>query len=78
MGMSLPLFLKSFNSLQHFLPIGTNETRQAICDYLEQNDIETSVILEMDRPNYIAQMRKLMITRKERLRHRRLYFEKRW
>jgi hypothetical protein len=51
-----------FDSLQHFLPIGTNETRQAICDYLEQNrqiidGIETSVILRMDRPNYIAQMR---------------------
>lgn len=52
-----------FNSLQHFLPIGSDQVRQTICNYLEQNrpiidGMETSLVLRMDRANYIPQMRR--------------------
>jgi len=51
-----------FNSLQHFLPPDSNQTRQAICDYLEANQpiidgISTRVILNLENPNYIPLMR---------------------
>lgn len=52
-----------FNSIQSFLPLGPQEIRNQICDYLAENrpiidGMETRVILAMDRPNYVARMRR--------------------
>jgi hypothetical protein len=51
-----------FNSMSHFLPHSSNEIRQQICNYLEENkpimeSLETKQILAMENPNYIASMR---------------------
>jgi hypothetical protein len=52
-----------FDSLSYFLRYNSNEIRQKICDYLEQNKpivdgLETNFILSLDGPNYIKNMRK--------------------
>jgi hypothetical protein len=52
-----------FNSLQQFVPENSNQIRRVICDYLEQNrpiidGLDTQFILRMDRPDYVAQMRR--------------------
>jgi uncharacterized protein YpbB len=51
-----------FNSMSYFLPYSSNEIRQQICNYLEENkpimeSMETKQILAMEKPNYIASMR---------------------
>ena len=55
-----------FNSLHYFIHINSNDIRQKICDYLEQNlpiidGIETSQVLELENnstaSNYINSMR---------------------
>jgi hypothetical protein len=52
-----------FNSLQHFVEESSGKIRGMICDYLAENrpimeGLDTDFILSMDRPNYIAQMRR--------------------
>ena len=55
-----------FNSLHYFIHINSNDIRQKICDYLEQNlpiidGIETSQVLELENnstaSDYINSMR---------------------
>ena len=51
-----------FNSLSHFIPESSNEIRQSICNYLEENKpiidgLDTKQILDMENPNYISNMR---------------------
>ena len=52
-----------FNSLSYFLNYSSNEIRQFICDYLEQNKplidgLNTDFILSLDDSNYIRKMRR--------------------
>jgi hypothetical protein len=53
-----------FNSLSRFLNLSSNEIRNEICNYLEENKpiidgLDTKFILELDGgPNYIQNMRK--------------------
>ena len=51
-----------FNSLQYFIKENSYDIRQKICDYLEENKtiiegIDTKMILEMETPHYIQNMR---------------------
>ena len=51
-----------FNSLSHFIPESSNEIRQSICNYLEENKpiidgLDTKQILDMENPNYVSNMR---------------------
>ena len=52
-----------FNSLSYFLNYSSNQIRQIICDYLQQNrplidGLSTDFILSLDDSNYINNMRK--------------------
>jgi len=52
-----------FDSLSYFLNYNSNEIRQKICDYLQNNKpiidgLETNFILEMEDPNYVENMRR--------------------
>ena len=52
-----------FNSLSYFTVYSSDEIRQKVCDYLEQNKpiidgLDTKFILELDDSNYIQNMRK--------------------
>ena len=52
-----------FNSLSYFLNYSSNQIRQIICDYLEQNrplidGLDTDFILSLDDSNYIKNMRR--------------------
>ena len=53
-----------FNSLNYFLKEGSQEIRQKICNYLENNNkliegLDTQIILKMEnKKNYIDEMRK--------------------
>ena len=51
-----------FNSLNHFINEGTNEIRQKICNYLQENKpiidgLETNFILELENNTYVEHMR---------------------
>jgi len=52
-----------FNSLNYFIKDNSHNIRQKICDYLQNNNkiidgLETSVVLELDSPNYVENMRR--------------------
>ena len=52
-----------FDSLSYFSNYNSNQIRQIICDYLEENHpiidgLDTKFVLELDDPNYIENMRK--------------------
>ena len=52
-----------FNSFSYFLKQDSTNIRNRICDYLQENKpiidgLDTKIILDMDRPNYIQHMRK--------------------
>ena len=52
-----------FDSLSYFLNYSSNQIRQIICDYLEQNrplidGLATDFILSLDDSNYIRKMRR--------------------
>ena len=51
-----------FDSISYFLKIDSTQTRQAICDYLENNHpimsgIDTKTMLDIEDPDYIRKMR---------------------
>ncbi len=51
-----------FHSLSYFLPYNSNDLRQNICNYLQENKpiiegLDTKMILDMERKNYIHHMR---------------------
>ena len=52
-----------FNSMSYYLTESSNNIRQKICDYLQENrkimdSMETRDILNLESPNYIVNMRK--------------------
>lgn len=52
-----------FNSISYYVPESSNDIRQKICDYLQQNSkimdgMETSDIINLELPNYVENMRK--------------------
>lgn len=51
-----------FHSLSHFLSYNSNDLRENICNYLQENKpiiegLDTKMILDMERKNYIHHMR---------------------
>lgn len=51
-----------FHSLSYFLPYNSNDLRENICNYLQENKpiiegLDTKMILDMERKNYIHHMR---------------------
>ena len=51
-----------FNSLSYFIKDSSNDIRQKICDYIEQNKpimdgLDTKDIINFEGPNYIQKMR---------------------
>tara|TARA_Y100000816_G_scaffold278558_1_gene249854 strand:+ start:266 stop:619 length:354 start_codon:yes stop_codon:yes gene_type:complete len=53
-----------FNSFSYFLKLDSRSIRNKICDYLQENKpiidgLDTKMILDMDRPNYIQRMRNM-------------------
>ena len=50
-----------FNSLSYFIKENSNDIRQKICDYIEQNKpimdgLDTKDIIKYEGPNYIQKM----------------------